>query len=137
TVGDVGTVISVSVMLFVFARVVLAIGESGNFPAAIKATAEFFPKKDRGFATSLFNIGSTVGALVAPLTVPFIAEAYGWEASFIIIGALGFVWMGFWIFLYKKPHEHPRVNAAELAYIQQDDHADAAGVPAGEVSTPK
>ena len=124
TVGDVGAVISVSVTLFIFARVILAIGEAGNFPAAIKATAEFFPKKDRGFATSIFNAGATVGALVAPLTIPFIAAAYGWEASFLIIGALGFAWMGFWIFMYKKPHVHPRINAAELAYIQQDDLAE-------------
>ena len=124
TVGDVGAVISVSVTLFIFARVILAIGEAGNFPAAIKATAEFFPKKDRGFATSIFNAGATVGALVAPLTIPFIAAAYGCEASFLIIGALGFAWMGFWIFMYKKPHVHPRINAAELAYIQQDDLAE-------------
>lgn len=121
TVGDVGRVVSVSVSLFVVARIVLAFGESGNFPAAIKATAEFFPKKDRGFATSIFNAGSTVGALAAPVTIPFIAAAYGWEASFLIIGALGFIWMGFWLFMYKKPHLHPRVNAAELAYIRQDD----------------
>src|SRR5690606_11791514 len=123
-VGDVGAVISVSVTLFVFARIILAIGESGNFPAAIKATAEFFPKKDRGFATSIFNAGATVGALAAPVTIPFIAAAYGWEASFIIIGALGFIWMGFWVFMYKKPHVHSKVNEAELAYIQQDDLVD-------------
>ncbi len=124
TVGDVGAIISVSVSLFVVARVVLALGEAGNFPAAIKATAEFFPKKDRGFATSIFNAGATVGALAAPVTIPFIAKAYGWEASFLIIGALGFVWMGFWIFMYQKPHVHRRVNAAELAYIRQDDVAE-------------
>jgi len=124
TVGDVSRIVSVSVTLFIFARIVLAIGEAGNFPAAIKATAEYFPKKDRGFATSIFNAGATVGALAAPVTIPFIAAAYGWEASFIIIGALGFVWMGFWIFMYKKPHEHPKVNEAELAYIQQDDLVD-------------
>ncbi|WP_353124780.1 MFS transporter [Parapedobacter pyrenivorans] len=129
TVGDVSRVVSVSVTLFIFARIVLAIGESGNFPAAIKATAEFFPKKDRGFATSIFNAGATVGALAAPLTIPFIAAAYGWEASFIIIGALGFVWMGFWIFMYHKPHAHPKVNAAELAYIQQDDESDRNRIP--------
>jgi len=136
-VGDIGAVVSVSVTLFVFARVILAIGESGNFPAAIKATAEFFPKKDRGFATSIFNAGATVGALAAPLTIPFIAAAYGWEASFVIIGALGFVWMGFWIFMYKKPHDHPRVNAAELAYIQQDDVADRELISGGQVSVPR
>jgi ACS family hexuronate transporter-like MFS transporter len=123
-IADVGRVASVSVTLFIFARVVLAIGESGNFPAAIKATAEYFPKKDRAFSTSIFNAGATVGALLAPLTIPLIAEAYGWELSFIIIGALGFVWMGFWVFIYKKPHLHPKVNETELNYIQQDYTAE-------------
>jgi len=111
---------TVSVTLFIFARFVLALGEAGNFPAAIKTTAEYFPKKDRAFATSIFNAGATVGALAAPVTIPFIAEAYGWEMAFIIIGALGFVWMGFWVFMYHKPEVHPRVNNAELNYIQQD-----------------
>ena len=104
----------------------LAIGEAGNFPAAIKATAEYFPKKDRAYATSLFNAGAQIGALIAPLTIPFIARAWGWEMAFIIIGALGFVWMGFWVFLYDKPEKSKRVNAAELAYINQDDITDAA-----------
>ncbi|MBL7737849.1 MAG: MFS transporter [Chitinophagaceae bacterium] len=125
TVDDVASIVTVSVSLFIFARVVLAIGEAGNFPAAIKATAEYFPKKDRAFSTSIFNAGATVGALAAPLSIPFIAKAYGWEMAFIIIGALGFLWMGFWIFYYKKPHHHPRVNKAELDYIHQD-YADAA-----------
>lgn len=119
-VGDTSLIISTSVTLFIVARFVLAVGEAGNFPAAIKATAEYFPKKDRGFSTSIFNSGATVGALLAPLSIPFIAAAYGWEMSFIIIGALGFVWMGFWVFIYHKPEVHPKVNAAELAYIQQD-----------------
>lgn len=122
SVQDVSKIISVSVILFIFARIVLAIGEAGNFPAAIKATAEYFPKKDRAFATSIFNAGATVGALAAPLTIPFIAKAWGWEMSFIIIGALGFLWLGFWVFSYKKPHLHPKVNEAELAYIQQDEN---------------
>jgi ACS family hexuronate transporter-like MFS transporter len=121
TIQDVTKVTSVSVTLFIFSRIVLALGEAGNFPAAIKATAEYFPKKARGFATSIFNAGATIGALAAPLTIPVIAKAYGWEMSFIIIGALGFIWMGFWVFVYKKPEEHPKVNALELAYIQQDD----------------
>lgn len=120
TVADTALVLSTSVGLFIFARFVLALGEAGNFPAAIKATAEYFPKKDRALATSIFNAGATVGALAAPITIPFIAAAYGWEMSFIVIGALGFLWMGFWIWAYKKPEEHPRVNKAELAYIQQD-----------------
>lgn len=124
TISDVSKITSISVTLFVFARIVLALGEAGNFPAAIKATAEYFPKKARGFATSIFNAGATVGALAAPVSIPFIAQAYGWEMSFIIIGALGFLWMGFWIFMYKKPEVHPKVNEHELAYINQDDVAD-------------
>ena len=116
--------VTVSVWLFLFCRAVLALGEAGNFPAAIKVTAEYFPKKDRAFATSIFNSGSSVGALAAPLTIPLIAKFCGWEWAFIIIGALGFVWMGFWTFFYKKPEENPRVNAEELAYINQDEGLD-------------
>ena len=120
TVGNTALIVSTSVNLFIFARFVLALGEAGNFPAAIKATAEYFPKKDRALATSIFNAGAAVGALAAPLSIPFIAKAFGWEMAFIIIGAFGFVWMGFWIIMYKKPEEHAKVNAAELKYIQQD-----------------
>lgn len=120
TVKDVSRVINVSVVLFMFARVILALGEGGNFPAAIKATAEYFPKKDRAFSTSIFNAGTTVGALASPLIIPLIAKWYGWEMSFILIGALGFIWMGFWQFLYRKPESNPRVNQAELDYINQD-----------------
>lgn len=122
-IDNVGKIINISVTLFIIARAVLALGEAGNFPAAIKATAEYFPKKDRGFATSIFNAGAQIGALLAPLTIPLIAYHYGWEMSFIIIGALGFIWMGFWVFVYKKPEQHPRVNAAELAYINQDEES--------------
>ena len=114
------SVASVSVWLFLGCRCLLALGEAGNFPAAIKVTAEYFPPKDRAFSTSIFNAGSSVGALVAPATIPLIAEKFGWEMAFIIIGALGFVWMGFWQFLYKKPSENPRVNEAELKYITEE-----------------
>ena len=124
-VDNTSMVVTVSVTLFVFSRFVLAIGEAGNFPAAIKATAEYFPKKDRALSTSIFNAGATVGALGAPITIPFIAKAFGWESAFIIIGAFGFLWMGFWIFIYKKPEVHPLVNELELAYIQQDNLTDA------------
>ncbi|MCL2097598.1 MAG: MFS transporter [Bacteroidales bacterium] len=116
----VANIISVSVVLMIFARVVLAIGEAGNFPAAIKATAEYFPKKDRALATAIFNAGATVGALAAPLCIPLLAKHYGWEMSFLIIGALGFLWMGWWTFAYDKPEKHRKVNAEELAYIMQD-----------------
>ncbi|MBN2484355.1 MAG: MFS transporter [Bacteroidales bacterium] len=119
-VDNVGMIVTVSVTLFIFARFILALGEAGNFPAAIKATAEYFPKKDRAYATSIFNAGSTIGALAAPVTIPVIAAKYGWEMSFIIIGALGFIWMGFWVFMYKKPDVHPLVNKAEFEYIHQD-----------------
>lgn len=124
-VDNAAMVINVSVTLFIFARFILAVGEAGNFPAAIKTTAEYFPKKDRAFSTSIFNAGATVGALAAPLSIPFIAEAYGWEMAFIIIGALGFVWMGFWVILYDKPERHPKVSASELEYIQQDLISDS------------
>jgi ACS family hexuronate transporter-like MFS transporter len=100
-VGNIAQVVSVSVTLFIFARIVLALGEAGNFPAAIKATAEYFPKKDRALATSVFNAGATVGALIAPLTIPVIAKYYGWEMAFVLIGELGFIWLGFWVFFYK------------------------------------
>ncbi len=117
-----------SVYLFMFCRGVLALGESGNFPAAIKVTAEYFPRKDRAFATTIFNAGASVGALVAPLTIPTLAVRYGWEMAFIIIGGLGFVWVFFWVFLYDKPEKSKRVNAAELAYIHQDDAEEPAAV---------
>ena len=116
----------VSLTFFIIARCVLAVGEAGNFPAAIKATAEYFPKKDRAYATSIFNAGSTIGALLAPFTIPTLASKFGWEAAFIIIGALGFVWMGFWQFLYKKPEQNPMVNAAELEYINSDSAEEQA-----------
>jgi len=132
----VAKILTVSVTLFIFARLVLAIGESGNFPAAIKATAEYFPKKDRAFATSIFNAGATVGALAAPVTIPVIAKYWGWEMAFLIIGALGFVWMGFWVFIYKKPEANPKVNAAELAYIQQDNIANDSAEPTAEPKIP-
>ena len=130
---------STSVWLFMACRVVLALGESGNFPAAIKVTTEYFPKKDRALATSIFNSGASIGALVAPVTIPFLARAYGWEWAFIIIGALGFLWMGFWGAMYDKPEQSRHVNAAELEYINQDDKQDSApssqeGEETGELS---
>ena len=127
---------SISVWLFLACRTVLALGEAGNFPAAIKVTAEYFPKKDRAFATSIFNSGSSVGALAAPLTIPLIAKYCGWEMAFIIIGALGFIWMIFWFALYEKPEKSKRVDKAELDYIHQDDGAvaqsQAVGRPGNE-----
>lgn len=133
--GDAVVLIStVSMYCFLVARSVLAIGESGNFPAAIKTTAEYFPKKDRAFATSIFNAGASIGALIAPLTIPLLAKAYGWEMAFIIIGVLGFIWMGVWVFVYDKPEKSKYVNAAELEYIRQDKLIEA---PAETAEKPK
>ena len=120
-----------SVYLFLLCRGILALGESGNFPAAIKTTAEYFPKKDRAFATSIFNAGASVGALAAPLCIPPLAKSLGWEWAFIIIGALGFLWMFFWQFMYDKPEKSSHVNEAELEYIHQDDAAQT------EAASPK
>lgn len=129
------TIATVSVYFFIAARFVLALGEAGNFPAAIKVTAEYFPKKDRAFATSIFNAGATVGALAAPITIPLLARYFkeigvgnGWEMAFIVIGALGFIWMGMWVFLYTEPAKSKHVNKAELEYIEQDKHEEGATV---------
>ncbi|MBQ9702863.1 MAG: MFS transporter [Bacteroidales bacterium] len=123
------TISTVSVYLFLLCRGILALGESGNFPAAIKTTAEYFPKKDRAFATSIFNAGASVGALAAPLLIPPLAKNFGWEMAFIIIGALGFLWMFFWQFMYDKPEKSKHVNEAELMYIHQDDVASEEDAP--------
>ncbi len=101
-------------------RFALGLGEAGNFPAAIKTVAEWFPKKERAFATGIFNSGSNIGAIIAPVIVPLIAINYGWQWAFILTGAIGFIWLIFWWFFYHKPEEHPKISAAELAYIQSD-----------------
>ncbi len=137
--GDAAALIAtVSMWMFLVCRAILALGEAGNFPAAIKVTAEYFPKKDRALATSLFNAGASVGALAAPLTIPVLAKHLGWEMAFIIIGALGFVWMYFWIFYYDKPEKSKYVNESELIYIHQDDDdATAAAAAKAEIKEEK
>ena len=120
------TAFSVSVLGFMFSRALLAFGEAGNFPAAIKATAEYFPKKERSFATGIFNSGANVGAILAPLTVPWIRINWGWEAAFIIMGAIGFLWLIFWLIFYEKPERQRRLSAAELNYIHGTDEEKAA-----------
>lgn len=112
---------SVSIAGFMFSRAILAIGEAGNFPAAIKATAEYFPKKERSLATGIFNSGANVGAILAPLTIPWIYSHWGWEAAFIIIGAVGFVWLIFWLLLYQIPSKQKKLSAAELNYINSGE----------------
>jgi ACS family hexuronate transporter-like MFS transporter len=109
-----------SVFGFAVARAALGITEAGNFPAAIKTTAEWFPKKERALATGLFNSGANIGAIVAPLTVPFIAVTFGWQWAFILTGILGFVWLLLWRKYYHTPATHPKITPEELAYINSD-----------------
>lgn len=105
---------------FAAARAALGITEAGNFPAAIKTTAEWFPKKERALATGLFNSGANIGAIVAPLTVPFIAVNFGWQWAFVITGLLGLIWLFFWQKYYRTPAMHPKITPEELAYINSD-----------------
>ena len=121
--------LSVSVVGFIVARFVLGLGESGNFPAAIKTTAEWFPKKERALATGIFNAGTNVGALLTPLLVPVIVAYYGWFEAFIITGALGFLWLILWLLVYRRPEEHPKLSKTELAYIQSDPSDPPVKIP--------
>ena len=109
-----------SVTGFSMARAGLGIAEGGNFPAAIKAVTEWFPKQQRAFATGLFNAGSNIGAVLCPLVVPWLAYRWGWQSAFLATGALGFVWVAVWLAVYRDPEEHPHVSPAELAYIRSD-----------------
>ncbi|PUA29494.1 MAG: MFS transporter [Cellvibrio sp. 79] len=123
TVNGTAAITAYSVAGFMIARAVLAFGEAGNFPAAIKATAEYFPKKERSFATGIFNSGANVGAILAPLTVPVIGVIWGWQWAFIIVGIIGFVWIAFWWVWYDKPSEQKRLSDSERAYINSDVEA--------------
>jgi ACS family hexuronate transporter-like MFS transporter len=105
---------------FIFARVALGIGEGGGFPGGIKAVTEWFPKKERAFATGIFNAGTNIGAIVTPLVIPAITIAWGWEMAFIITGVAGLIWLPIWLIVYRRPREHKKVSAAELAHIEQD-----------------
>lgn len=117
------TLWSASVLGFMFSRMVLALGEAGNFPAAIKATAEYFPQKERSLATGIFNSGANIGAIIAPIAIPRIEVLWGWEAAFVIVGLFGFIWLGFWLFFYEKPEKQKRLSKEELAYITQGEEA--------------
>jgi ACS family hexuronate transporter-like MFS transporter len=118
---------------FGIARAFLGLGEAANFPACIKTVAQWFPKKERAQATGIFNSGSNIGAVVAPLTVPWLAVHYGWQSTFIITGALGFIWLAFWLVLYKSPEEHPTVSAAELSLVRSDAADKAISYPWGRL----
>ena len=120
SVAAVGHAFVSSTLGFGVARAFLGITEAGNFPAAIKTTAEWFPKKERAFATGIFNSGSNVGAIIAPLTVPLIAETLGWKWAFILTGIIGFIWLIFWFRLYEVPARHARLTKAEFEYIHSD-----------------
>ena len=121
-----------SVLGFAVVRSFLGLTESGNFPSAIKTTAEWFPKKERALATGIFNSGSNVGAIVAPLTVPFIAVAWGWKWAFIITGLIGFIWLVLWLILYQIPSKEKRLSKEEFEYINSDKEETAEKEEAGK-----
>jgi ACS family hexuronate transporter-like MFS transporter len=118
-----------SALGFGVARFVLGLGESANFPASIKTVAEWFPRKERAFATGLFNAGSNLGAIVAPAVVPIITLAYGWPWAFVLTGAIGFVWLVAWLGLYATPENHPRLSPQERAHIRSDDEEPTTPIP--------
>ncbi|HLZ50214.1 MAG TPA: MFS transporter [Candidatus Acidoferrum sp.] len=117
SLASMGTALANSLSGFMLSRYALGFGESAVFPASIKAVAEWFPKKERALATGIFNAGTNVGAIITPLIVPWMVVHWGWRSAFIGIGALGFVWLAFWLLIYRKPGEHPRVSRSELDYI--------------------
>jgi ACS family hexuronate transporter-like MFS transporter len=120
SLASMGTALGSSLTSFATSRVALGFGEAAIFPASIKAVAEWFPKKERALATGIFNAGTSIGAMLTPVVVPWINARWGWRGAFIGIGALGFVWLVFWLLIYGKPEEHPHVSKAELDYIRSD-----------------
>ena len=114
---------------FGIARVLLGFGEAANFPACIKTVAEWFPKRQRGLATGLFNCGANIGAVVTILLVPWMAEKFGWQSTFLATGAIGFIWLGLWLWIYRQPEVHPKVSKEELALIRSDPPDKVASVP--------
>lgn len=114
---------------FIAARLALGLGEAGNFPASIKTVAEWFPKKERALATGIFNAGTNVGILIAAALVPFVTLRWGWKWAFIVTGLVGFVWLIFWLWLYKRPEEHTRLTEEERNHIQSDPPDTITPVP--------
>ena len=127
--GAGGLVVSSSVAGFIAARFALGLGEAANFPAGIKAIAEWFPRRERAFAAGLFNAGTNVGALTAPLAVPWLTLSFGWPWAFLATGGIGFIWLVLWWRSYRQPAEHPRLSPAELALIQSDAEPTLAPIP--------
>jgi MFS transporter, ACS family, hexuronate transporter len=120
SLASMGTAFGSSLASFATFRVALGLGEAAVFPASIKAVAEWFPKKERALATGIFNAGTNIGAILTPLVVPWLVGFWGWRGAFIGVGALGFLWLAFWLLIYRRPNEHPRVSKAELDHIQSD-----------------
>ena len=118
-----------SVVTFAMARFGLGFGESGNFPSALKTVAEWFPKKERAFATSIFNSGTNIGATFAPLVVPWVALQWGWQFAFLMTGALSATWLVCWLTVYRRPEEDPKLSRPEFEYIQSDPIESVANVP--------
>jgi ACS family hexuronate transporter-like MFS transporter len=131
--GVFGMTYAPSVAGFIAARFALGIGEAGNFPASIKTVSEWYPAKERALATGLFNSGTNIGAVVTPLVVPWITLTYGWYWAFIVTGALGFIWLAFWLPLFGPPERHRRVSKSELAYIRSEPEVPARRVPLREL----
>src|SRR5438128_10158841 len=126
SLASMGTALASSLTGFAVSRFALGFGEAAVFPASIKAVAEWFPKKERALATGIFNSGTNVGAMLAPVVVAWISVRWGWRGAFIGIGSLGFVWLAFWLMIYRKPEEHTRVSKEELDYIRSDPQDDLA-----------
>jgi ACS family hexuronate transporter-like MFS transporter len=124
-----GHALAASVVGFMVARFLLGLGEAGNFPAAIKTVAEWFPRRERAFATGIFNAGSNVGAILAPLAVPIVAITWGWQAAFLFTGALSATWLVVWLKTYRPPEQHASLSPAELAYIRSDPPETTARLP--------
>ena len=129
SIATMGTALVHTVLGFGIARFVLGLGESGNFPASIKTVAEWFPKRERAFATGIFNSGANIGAVVAPIVVPWLTVHYGWQAAFLVTGSLSALWLIPWLIMYRPPQQHPRLSKAELSYILSDPPEPVEKIP--------
>ena len=135
SLAGIATALVNTVVGFQIVRSALGLAEAGNFPSAIKTVAEWFPKKERALATGIFNSGANIGAIVTPITVPFIVTQWGWQWAFILTGLLGFIWLIFWFILYEVPRKHKKISASELAFIESDREEQKGGV--GDEDKPK
>ncbi|MGC9291698.1 MAG: MFS transporter [Acidobacteriaceae bacterium] len=129
SISAMGHALASTVLEFGIARFFLGLGESGNFPAAIKTTAEWFPQKERSLATGIFNSGANAGAILAPALVPWVTLRYGWRAAFLITGGFSAIWILAWVLYYRRPGEHARLGRVELAHIYKDHSGPATAVP--------